>query len=292
MKFAIIPNMKKANILNILRNILDEIKKNKFEFALSDRVEIYKSKIKIDNNVEFMPHSILVKNCDFIISIGGDGTMLQTAYEARNTNAPLIGINFGKLGFLAEFDVSNIKQLFKDLKLGNYFIEKRITLEGSCISEKHDNFFAINDIVIEKGEYPKMIQMSVSVNDEYVTEFSGDGVILATPTGSTGYALSTGGPVVQPTSDVILLNAISPHTLNMRPLILSDEQKITFKVCSGYENVQVSCDGQRVEYFKSPATFEIYKGKRTLKLVKTKSTNYFNTLRNKLHWGIDIRNYL
>ncbi|MBN1639184.1 MAG: NAD(+)/NADH kinase [Ignavibacteriales bacterium] len=291
MKFAIIPNMKKEKILSIIKKILKEIANNSFEFSLSDRLIDFKSKLKIDDKkTEYLPHNELVKNCDFIISIGGDGTMLQTAYEARNLNAPLIGINFGKLGFLAEFDISNISKLFKDLKNGKYIIEKRMTLEGICLSENCGKFFAINDIVIEKGKYPKMIQMSVSVDDDYVTEFSADGVIIATPTGSTGYALSTGGPVIQPTSDVISLNPISPHTLNMRPLVLSDTQKITIEITSAFENIQISCDGQRLKYFHSPAKIEIYKGKKTLKLVKTKSTNYFNTLRNKLHWGIDIRN--
>ncbi|MBN2572062.1 MAG: NAD(+)/NADH kinase [Ignavibacteriales bacterium] len=291
MKFAIIPNMKKENIIVIVKKIIDEIIKNGFDFILSDRLTDFKSKLKIDDKkFEFLSHNLLVKNCDYIISIGGDGTMLQTAYEARNTNAPLIGINFGKLGFLAEFDVHNISKLFKNLKQGTFVIEKRMTLEGVCLTERNRKLFAINDIVIEKGKYPKMIQMSVSVNDDYVTEFSADGVIIATPTGSTGYALSTGGPVIQPTSDVISLNPISPHTLNMRPLVLSDNQKITIEILSAYENVQISCDGQRVDYFKSPAKIEIYKGKKILKLVKTKSTNYFNTLRNKLHWGIDIRN--
>jgi NAD+ kinase len=148
---------------------------------------------------------------------------------------------------------------------------------------------AINDFVIEKGGWAKMIELSAWVEDEYVTTFSADGLIIATPTGSTGYSLSTGGPIVTPTANVITLSPISPHSLTVRPLVLSVEQTIKIRADSPHHDVQVSCDGQRVYNFPPPIEIKIRKSEQPLKMIKTSLTTYFETLRNKLLWGIDMR---
>ena len=135
-----------------------------------------------------------------------------------------------------------------------------------------------------------MIELKLQVDDDYVTTFSADGIIIATPTGTTGYSLSAGGPIVSPAADAIVVNPISPHTLTMRPLVLSSKQKIIVTVDSPYKTIQINTDGQRVHYYKPPSTIEIYKSDIPLKLVHTNKTNYFETLRNKLYWGLDIRN--
>ena len=135
-----------------------------------------------------------------------------------------------------------------------------------------------------------MIQLTLQVDDDYVTTFSADGIIIATPTGTTGYSLSAGGPIVSPTADAIVVNPISPHTLTMRPLVLSSKQKIIVTVDSPYKSVQINTDGQRVHYFSPPLTIEIRKSEIPLKLVHTDKMNYFETLRTKLFWGLDIRN--
>jgi NAD+ kinase len=133
-----------------------------------------------------------------------------------------------------------------------------------------------------------MIELTIKVDNDYVSTFSADGIIVATPTGSTGYSLSTGGPIVNPKADAITISPISPHTLTMRPLVLSSNQKIEIQVRSP-ELVQVSCDGQRVHYFDSPVTLEIFKSNKPVRLIHSTKTNYFEILRNKLYWGLDIR---
>lgn len=291
MKIGLIPNTFKEDILDVVTTLITKFKAHNIECALSDSIKDLKKKFnETISSSEFLNHKELSEKCDILISIGGDGTMLNTAYEARESNAKMLGLNFGKLGFLAEFDMKSLDKLIDDLRAGNYEIEERMALTAKSNHNDKIELFAINDIVIDKGGWPKMIQMTIKVDDEYVTTFSADGIIIATPTGSTGYSLSTGGPIVSPKSDVITLSPISPHSLTMRPLVLSSKQKISIEVVSHHTAVQVNCDGQRVYNYTPPVAIEISKKEKGVKLVHTNSTNYFEILRNKLFWGLDVRN--
>ncbi len=290
MRVGIVPNIYKDNILDVVGTLIQELKSFEIDYIISSSLKYYQKRFtKLIYNSTFMENVELCKNSDVVISIGGDGTMLNTAFEAREHNTPLLGLNFGKLGFLAEFDMNSISSVIKDLKHGNYEVEERITLDAYCNGNKDEKLFAINDIVIDKGGWPKMIQLAIDVDDKYVSTFSADGIIIATPTGSTGYSLSTGGPIVSPKADVMTLNPISPHTLTMRPLVLSSKNKILIEVNSQHTSVQINCDGQRVHYFKPPVKIEIEKSKHPVRLVHTNMTNYFEILRKKLYWGIDVR---
>jgi NAD+ kinase len=164
-----------------------------------------------------------------------------------------------------------------------------MALEAVCDKESEQELYAINDMVLDKGRWPKMIEVTVHADDDYVATFSADGLIVSTPTGTTGYSLSTGGPIVVPNADVITLCPIAPHTLTMRPLVLSADKKITVILKSQHTSVQVNCDGQRVSYYEPPVKLEIKKSGNPFRLVHTSKTNYFEILRNKLHWGIDLR---
>jgi NAD+ kinase len=215
--------------------------------------------------------------------------MLATAYKAHLYNQPVLGLNLGKLGFLVETDIEQMGSVIELLKKKKYTIEERMVLTAVCENHSNGNLVAINDLVIEKGGWPKMIELTAWVDDEYVTTFSADGLIIATPTGSTGYSLSTGGPIVAPTAKAITLSPISPHSLTVRPIVLSSEQVIKLRADSPHSEVQVSCDGQRVFYFPPPLEITIKQSSQPLKLIKTSLTTYFETLRNKLLWGIDVR---
>jgi NAD+ kinase len=164
-----------------------------------------------------------------------------------------------------------------------------MVLTADCDNYPGEKLIAINDIVIDKGGWAKMIEITAQVDGEYVSTFSADGVIVATPIGSTGYSLSTGGPVVSPSAGAITLSPISPHSLTMRPLVLSSEQEIVIKADSPHNEIQISCDGQRVYHVPPPLEIKIVKSVKPLKLVHTSVTTYFETLRNKLFWGIDVR---
>lgn len=289
MKIGIIPNISKSDILGIVRKIIAQLKTNELDYVISD--SLLKMKDGFDKQLsesKFLPVLDVSTSCDMVVSIGGDGTVLNTAYEVRNSSTPILGVNFGKLGFLAEFDLESFSEFLQDIKAKNYFIEERMALVASC-NGGEKNLYAINDLVIDKGPWPKMIELTVKVDDDYVATFSADGIIIATPTGSTGYSLSTGGPIVNPKADVITLSPIAPHTLTMRPLVLSSKQKISVMVNSPSDKIQISSDGQRVNFFTPPSTINIETSNQPVRLVHSNRTNYFEILRNKLYWGLDVR---
>ena len=289
MKLGIIPNTSKENVVQVVELLVNKLNNRDFECSFSlDFIELVKNN-PFFSTYKFLKNSELFSENDLIVSIGGDGTLLTSSYDGREFGTPMLGINFGKLGFLAEYEINNLDRLIDELEKGEYKIEERMTLCGECSDIYKSSLFAINDIVIDKGHWPKMIDIELRIDDEYVSTFSADGIIISTPTGSTGYSLSVGGPVVNPIAKAITISPISPHTLTMRPLVIGDNQKITVLVKSDFNKVQVSCDGQRVEQYSSPKEFSIYSSKTSIKLLRTKSTSYYDILRNKLYWGIDVR---
>ncbi len=290
MRIGIIPNTSKENIVRVVSSFSTLLKKYEFEHQLSDSFLEIKEKLPPEIlEINFLPLEELFKQSDLVVSIGGDGTMLTTAHVAINYSTPIMGLNIGKLGFLAEYDLEGIEFLLQDLRNNDYLIEERIVLEADCLRCVDKKMFSINDVVIDKGGWPKMVEITIRVDENYVTTFSADGLILATPTGSTGYSLSTGGPVIDPKSDVIALSPISPHTLNMRPIVLASNQKIYINVKSQHSAVYINCDGQRVHSTPPPLDIVIYKSDKKVRLLRTKSINYFKILREKLSWGLDVR---
>jgi NAD+ kinase len=290
MLIGIIANITKENVFSVVASFIKELKKNNLEYLLTKTLQEDKDKLKIELDEDFLSDDKeIYEKSDLIISIGGDGTMLSTAYHAQFYDKPVLGLNIGKLGFLAEVDISQMDVIIKEIKEGNYQIQERMVLTADCDTFPQEKLYAINDIVIDKGGWPKMIEITARVDGEYVSTFSADGVIIATPIGSTGYSLSTGGPVVSPSVGAITLCPISPHSLTMRPLVLSGEQEIIIKADSPHSEIQISCDGQRVYHIPPPLEIKIVKSEKPLKLIHTSVTTYFETLRNKLLWGIDVR---
>ncbi|MFO7446760.1 MAG: NAD(+)/NADH kinase [Ignavibacteriaceae bacterium] len=287
---GIIANTTKENVFDVISLLIDKLKSSGFDYILSDSIRGRKESLvpKVAAK-KFLEENKLCSKCDIVISIGGDGTMLNTAYKAQFYNKPVLGINFGKLGFLAEVNVNQLDKLIEDIEKGDYEIEERMIISGECVGHKIETLYGINDIVIDKGGWPKMIELTIAVNNEYVTTFAADGLIVSTPTGSTGYAVSTGGPIVSPQTDVITLCPISPHGLTMRSLVLPGNSEIVITASSNHNKVLANCDGQRVFSFKPPLRIKIKKSERPFRLLHTPLTNYYETLRNKLLWGIDIR---
>lgn len=290
MKIGIIANTKKEKIYEVIGGLIKILKKNNFEYLLSS--ELRKNKNLIDEPLDdkhFQNEDELCKKSDMIVSIGGDGTMLASAHKAQFYDKPILGINLGNLGFLAEVNINQMDAFISQIKNNNYEIQERMVITGECIGHKIEKLYAINDIVIDKGGWPKMIDITINVGNEHVTTFASDGIIVATPTGSTGYSISTGGPIVSPKLNVITLSPICPHSLTVRPLVLPSDEVIIIKADSLHKEVLINCDGQRVFAFPPPLQIKITKSSRPLKLVHTSLTSYFETLRNKLLWGIDLR---
>lgn len=289
MKLGIIPNTNKKNVVEVVELLLSKLKGRDFKSTFSSDFHSLVKENSIFANCEFLSNKDLFSNNDLIVSIGGDGTLLTASYDGREYGTPMLGINFGKLGFLAEYEINNLDRLISELQNGDYVIEERMTLCGECTNGSEGTLFATNDIVVDKGHWPKMIEIELKIDDKYVSTFSADGIIISTPTGSTGYSLSVGGPIVNPKAKAITISPISPHTLTMRPLVIGDEQKVSITVKSEHEKIHVSCDGQRVSNYNSPKEFIIYSSKTPIKLLRTKSTSYYEILRKKLYWGIDVR---
>ena len=291
MTIGIIANTTKEKVNEVVSSLIKKLKANGFDFFISETISSGRNLLteKI-NKKYFLADKNIYKKSDIIVSIGGDGTMLATSYQAQFYDKPVLGVNMGKLGFLAEANIDQLDTIIDDIKNNRIQIEERMIICGKCTGHKIETLYAINDIVIDKGGWPKMIELTVQVNGEYVTTFGADGIIIATPTGSTGYSISVGGPIVNPKADVITLSPISPHSLTVRPLVLPSDQEIVIKATSLHKEILVNCDGQRVFAFPPPFEIKLSRSERALKLVHTSITSYFETLRNKLMWGIDLRN--
>lgn len=291
MKIGIVPNTSKVDIISALDILIKQLQFKNIEYAISDTLKSLSSQFTdAVASSQFTTNEKLAEGSDVLISLGGDGTMLHTAYEFRNYSIPIFGVNIGKLGFLAEFDLESLGMFLDELIQNNYQVEERIALVAEYSEDSSEKLFAINDIVVDKGPWPKMIDITIQVDDDYVATFAADGIIIATPTGSTGYSLSAGGPIINPKAQAVTLSPIAPHTLTMRPLIISNDQTITVMVNCPSDKIQVSCDGQRVKYLKPPAKIKISKSGNAVKLIHSSRFNYFETLRSKLYWGLDIRN--
>jgi len=233
----------------------------------------------------------LAKKCDFMISIGGDGTFLATAKLVGNRNIPIIGVNLGKLGFLAETRTREILGFVKKVVKGEYKIDERTVLEAKAYtngSKSPRTIFGMNEMVINQSEIVKTIEIGVYFNNQLVNRYHADGMIIATPTGSTGYSLSAGGPIVFPKTEVFILSPLSPHTLTARPVILPDNGVFKVKINSKVQ-VNVVSDGNSIMKLKSPAVVEIKKAPYKIKIAKSLNSNYFKVLTGKLLWGEDKR---
>ena len=226
---------------------------------------------------------------DFAFSIGGDGTFLTTASVIGDKNIPILGINTGHLGFMTDVLKSEVGEAIEELFAGEYVIEERTVLKLTTDNpDLQKPLYALNEIAVLKQDSASMIGISASVNGEYLNHYQADGLIVATPTGSTAYSMSVGGPIVVPQAHNLILSPVSPHSLNVRPLVIPDNWTIDLEVKSRSKNFLVSSDG-RSSVFSNKYKLKLQKGEFTIKIIKRKNHTFFTALREKLLWGIDNR---
>lgn len=230
----------------------------------------------------------LINEADIVIAFGGDGTMLKAARIVGHSDVLLVGINLGKLGFLAEISLEEMEQFIRDILNSQHLIEER-TLLNVTIGEKRESHCALNEVVVDKNGSSRLIHISVYVDNDYLVSFPGDGIIISTPTGSTAYALAAGGPIVVPTTNVFIVQPVSPHSLSARTVIVPDTKTIRVVVEHISPEARVTADGQQLQILKPPSNIFIQKADYTIKLAKRRDRNYYDTLRAKLFWGSDIR---
>jgi NAD+ kinase len=227
---------------------------------------------------------------DFFLSIGGDGTLLDSVCMVGKKEIPILGLNTGRLGFLANVATDKIGEAIEELAKGNYQIESRILL--SLTSSKklfHGVNFALNEFTIHKKDTSSMITVHTFIDGKYLNSYWADGLIVATPTGSTGYSLSCGGPLITPGAKNFVITPVSPHNLNVRPIIVSDEAEISFEIEGRTDKFMISLDSRSTSV-ASEVKLSVKKEAFSAKLVKLPSYHFFDTLRQKLNWGLDLRN--
>jgi NAD+ kinase len=240
--------------------------------------------------IKSFDHGDHLRSLDFFFSLGGDGTLLDSVTYIGKAETPILGINTGRLGFLATISRDETEQALENLTKKNYTIDSRSVLK--LVSSPRlfgGQNFALNDFTIMKKDTSSMITVHVNVNGELLNSYWADGIIVSTPTGSTGYSLSCAGPLVHPQSRSFIITPVSPHTLTARPIVVSDDAELSFEVEGRSKKFLISMDS-RFETIDETVKLKLAKEKFQVKLVQLPGKTYFNTLRQKLNWGLDVRN--
>jgi NAD+ kinase len=229
---------------------------------------------------------------DLFFSIGGDGTILKSITFVRDLDIPIVGVNTGRLGFLATIQKQDITSSITEILEGNYYISERslLSIETNPSNKEITPLnFALNEVAVNRKNTTSMIKVETFINQEYLTSYWSDGLIVSTPTGSTGYSLSCGGPVIEPSNESIVLTPIAPHNLNVRPLVVPDNSVVTLKV-SGREDTHLLSLDSRILTLKNETLITVKKAAFTIKFVQPIEESFIKTLRKKLLWGEDKRN--
>jgi len=228
-------------------------------------------------------------DADFVLSMGGDGTFLKAAARVGRKGIPILGINTGRLGFLADVSSTEIDHSVEALHRGEFSVEKRTVVQVKTNAEALDTYnCALNDVSVLKRDTASMITIRATINGDYLTTYQADGLIISTPTGSTAYSLSVGGPIIDPHTDVLLLTAVAPHSLNMRPMVIPGDAEIVLEVESRSHNFLVALDGRSVKC-RQGVQLTLRKAPYDVNVVKRSSQRYYRTLREKMMWGEDRR---
>lgn len=287
MKFALIAHPDKYTVTPPLKVVLNWCKTNHVRcFAEQSLFEM--SEAEPDNSF------IVAKNdqeaiyrADVVIAIGGDGTMLHTAQLTNGTNTPVLGINCGRLGFMASIQQEMIEESLNAVRKGEFRIDERSMLEANVNGSK--TYHCLNEFLFTRKDTTSLVSLTASYDDQLINRYWADGLIITTPTGSTAYNLSSGGPIVIPGTPVMVLTPINPHTLTTRPLVLPSDKLLTITVDDSAQHVLFSNDGKILPIEGGAFEVEIKRSKHTVQLIQLKGQNYFDTLRTKLMWGMDTR---
>ncbi len=294
MKIGIYGQFYHENSETYIQLLLDTLQKKEAEVVIEENfLEIINRNRDITKNFSgFSTFTKLDESFDLFFSIGGDGTILKSVTFVGNLDIPIVGINTGRLGFLATIQKEEMAESLNQILNEEYSISERSLLTVSTFPENQDMGglnFALNEVAVNRRNTTSMIKVETSVNDNYLTSYWSDGLIVATPTGSTGYSLSCGGPIIEPSAKSLVITPIAPHNLNARPLVIPDSSTVSLKV-SGRENSFLVSLDSRIATLENETTITITKAPFTIKLVQLHDDSFIKTLRKKLLWGEDKRN--
>ena len=279
-------------VIPYIQQVFDSLSQHGVEIYVHQQLHSY-----IQDNISKVKYNVLAADdkikglIDLFLTLGGDGTLLDMVSVIRDSGIPIIGINFGRLGYLASINKNDIAAAIHAMVNKQFTLDSRELLNiNSDLEIFGDDNFALNDITIHKRDDSAMITTHVFLNEEFLNSYWGDGIIISTATGSTAYSLSCGGPIIFPESNSVVLTPVAPHNLNVRPIILPDTSVLAFDVECRSANYLVSCDS-RTAVIDKTMRFKVSKAGFKLNLIRLNNESYLSTLRNKLLWGLDARNY-
>lgn len=285
MKLGIYANLQKPSVPAVAYELIQWLEANGIDYildkALLEHIPPGKRKRKSASAGR------VAKNCDVLITFGGDGTMLSAAHLVGGAGTPILGINTGRLGFMTEADTHELTGTMELLLSGKYSIEQRMTLRAEIQSgaQGSHRMYALNDIILDKGSYSRTITFAVRINGEYFHTYVADGVIISTPTGSTAYSLSAGGPILVPYLSAVVISPICPHSLSVRPIVIPSDSRIHIELISGSKGSSLFADGQFGAPFPTGTKARIVRGDYNVRLVQCRRKNFYETLRAKFNWG-------
>lgn len=283
MTIAIFGNTLRSQTIREVKHIIEFLQLRGVNIVLSQELRQEAFTREFPSVEDYSAHA--GETIDFALSVGGDGTFLTTASLIGHLDIPILGINCGHLGYLAEVQTDNIDVVLDQLINNNYTIEQRRMLEVTCQQDgKIASPYALNEVGILKSGLSSMITVEVSLNGEFLHNYKADGLLIATPTGSTAYNLSVGGPLLDPHVNAIILSPVATHSLNIRPLVVLDDSKIDVKILSRNGNYLLSVDG-RSQVLSQDIQLHIERSQRTIKLVRIDGQTFMQSLKDKLNWG-------
>lgn len=291
MRIAIFGNTYRKEIIYPLEIILRFLSKNNVDILIYNQIHDFLKQSPLLNDLNYNLIEDGNFNADVALSVGGDGTFLNTAQHVGDKNIPILGINTGKLGFLADVAINEIETVLTDILKRNFTIEERSVLEVSASNNAFKGSpFALNEVAVLKQDLSSMISIEAFVGGEYFHTYRADGLIVSTPTGSTAYSLSVGGPILVPQARNLIVAPVASHSLNVRPLIIPNSWDVHLKMFSRSHSYLISLDG-RSQIMSEQTELFIKRANHTIKIIKPSGNHtFFNTLKNKLMWGIDKRN--
>jgi NAD+ kinase len=289
MKFAIFGNAEKPGLKEALLVLLARLEHSGMDYALDDTLAPMVTGRPGPAPSRLRSREACLDGAHMLIALGGDGTILAAARAVGRRGTPILGVNLGKLGFLAELAPEELDSAVGEILANRYIVDERLVLEVRSTAYPSKVIHAMNDIVLDKSRSSRVIDIETHIDGAFAVTYRGDGVIISTPTGSTAYALSNGGPIVTPGSEVIGITPISPHTLSGRPLIVPASSVIRVVAHAESQELLLAADGQEEAFLRPPAEIEVRKADYAVRLVKRTDRSYFDLLRAKLHWGRDAR---
>ncbi len=283
MKIALFANINKLQVKDVAKSLIHWLLEHNIEviisFQLSEILRLKKQKVKIVNRKD------LAFESDMILTLGGDGTLLFAARLVGSSQTPLLGVNMGGLGFLTEVSLDSLYDKLSKLIADEYSIDKRMTIKCEVESKSsHGTFLALNDFVVQRSTSSRVIDIDLSINNTFFNKYISDGIIISTPTGSTAYSLSAGGPIVIPSLESMIINPICPHALTVRPVVIPADSKLIINITKSEKELLLTLDGQENLYCTAPITVKISKNDFDINLVTFKEYDFFELLRQKLQW--------